>query len=1599
MRKSTMLKLLCIVISAFALASVVMAAGFTKTLTYADGTFSDVKSTSWYAKEVASAYELGFMNGKAEGKFAPDGNVTVAEAITMASRVHAIYNGKEIAKTEGKWYDMYVKYALANGIISEGQYTNFDRNIMRYEMAVMFADSMPASYFAAKNDVKSIPDVDSAEEYHDKLMMLYKAGVVMGSTEYGDFLATNSIKRSETAAIINRVALPENRQSKTLKEYDRQEAIYLIDDYEMEREVRSIRMLTSGWDYENTANDARDTSGSTTNALADNSKENFVAIHRPVTLQNSGVVKLEAIFTVNMDKGARIYFTDEKENLLFELLTKNGKLYAIGDSEVDTGSLAFSGKVNLYLELNLDSKKAKVVVNSKDVGSFAMSSKAEGLAKMTISTTKEDVVLIAVQEVHMYRNFDVLDTFRLDAKNSAPYGWAVNNASVEEIGSDSTDPNSVKISGNGSAIKTFEAVSGKFVYETFVLVPEKQIVNLSLKNGVNSVISVEAKDNKFFVGGVADKTFSTNVWQLVRIEADTDSKTALIKINGKKVANVPFNADSVTSVEISASGEGDFWFDDVKLYNTYEYADYCPTPVPVNDDGYYAGMSSCSLWHEGDHYGWDMISPYDSHTPVLGYYDEGNPEVADWEIKFQVEHGYDFQQYCWFVANQQVAMKTPRLSHALHDGYFNAKYSDMEKFAIMWENASSKLVTYDYFVNYIWPYWVDWYLTDSRYMTIDNKPYINLYLYKNFVAQVGEGDKEKAKKAIEFMDAECKKLGYDGVIIMFCDNLANEQVAKDIKSIGADAVISYTLGEMSYDAQYSKDGMNKYFDLGKNGGVTFLPSIGMGFNDIGWNGGRTPLATPEAHEEVFAWAKNEYLPKVSSREVDDQWMSKFVIATTWNEFGEGHFIFPTNVNKFGYVDATRATFSSVAGTADSAHFDIEPTINQKKRLGTLYPAVNTPMKRLFLLEDAGGSGEDYSKNIPALTWDFEANPELVKNWQGWNAKDIAKMEYSAAEKAFNITTIGNDPSIRWNPAIELNLDADEATILHVQLKASAGATTSFEMFYMSSSDSTFSGAKGINFKVLGNGEYNDYYFNLATKSNWFGDISSIRLDPIGEPSDVYIRKIEFLTDKIEGAVTLDVDGATFDYSDTFAKKVGDELFVAGNPDNGFYSLLNLYYEWNRWDGVLTVKANNGTVMVFTVGSDKVIVNGKEEKVGAKIEVIDGLVTVPYKFICNKAGYKVEQKDETYSVVVREGLAERLEAESKKANWFEFSTTGDTQGWSVNNGQGTVLNGIFAFTASPVASAKSGYDPSISNKGLSVPTAYYKTMEIKMKVTLDTDDDFGMSKVYFATTTQSSLSETKTLRFKLSDYEPDAQGFYTITLDAAKNEYWKESVNQIRFDPTDFGGYYEIDYIRFIADASYEAELEAVAKAEKEANKNLYAVDNGAPFFIQNADAELTSSNANLRKNTSIVEDDLIKGNHAYYVVPESNSAKSWVYFIAPTRFLPGATYKVSFDARVVADQFGNPATGALLSWNMRYSENVDGQFQQTVNHYSSFRDNKLSTSDGWKHFEFEVTIKENIPDTRQYDYLCFFMDPNDSSDGGFFNYSYMIDNIKVDVVG
>ncbi len=372
-------------------------AAFEKVNTY-NNNFSDVKDTNWFSENVKSAYELGFMNGKTETTFDPNGNVTVAEGITMAARVHSIYNGTEIKKTEStdgifridfdedgdftpwlstyeiddgvlvltptgpnsrgvydpglfienldlkarnydkikirmkrdaldnvdptkarnekvqiyfqtsndvnvgsdrcatlnlktavgedkltewfeielplstntlwkdtitrfridptdnngvyyfdyielsknpdntkeKWYDIYVDYALENKIIEKNEFKSEDytRNITRAEMCELLASALPEEYFAPINNVTAIPDLDKNDKYADIILMLYRAGVVLGSDAEGTFNASSDIKRSEVAAIINRVALPENRvEGEIIVEWD---GMYYTHDLEFD---------------------------------------------------------------------------------------------------------------------------------------------------------------------------------------------------------------------------------------------------------------------------------------------------------------------------------------------------------------------------------------------------------------------------------------------------------------------------------------------------------------------------------------------------------------------------------------------------------------------------------------------------------------------------------------------------------------------------------------------------------------------------------------------------------------------------------------------------------------------------------------------------------------------------------------------------------------------------------------------------------------------------------------------------------------------------------------------------------------------------------------------------------------------------------------------------------------------------------------------------------------------------------------------------------------------------------------------------------------------------------------------------------------------
>ena len=118
-------------------------------------------------------------------------------------------------------------------------------------------------------------------------------------------------------------------------------------------------------------------------------------------------------------------------------------------------------------------------------------------------------------------------------------------------------------------------------------------------------------------------------------------------------------------------------------------------------------MNICSLWRNGTHYGWSCITPYDDRKPVIGYFDEGVPETADWEIKFMVEHGIDVQAFCWYGDNSAGPLKTPYWGAQLHDAFMYAEYSDYMYYCLQWETSATDEFGSGQFRNYVIPYWIE----------------------------------------------------------------------------------------------------------------------------------------------------------------------------------------------------------------------------------------------------------------------------------------------------------------------------------------------------------------------------------------------------------------------------------------------------------------------------------------------------------------------------------------------------------------------------------------------------------------------------------------------------------------------------------------------------------------------------------------------------------------------------------------------------------------------------------------------------------------------------------------------------------------------------
>ena len=222
-------RILCLLLAAvmvFAMASVGFAAApaaglpnFKKVDTYTDGYFPDVTTGHWYYYNVKASYEMGLMLGKTvNGKtvFAAADSVSIAETIALAARIHSIYHTGSAGFVQGApWYQVYVDYAVANGIIEAGEYSNYTAKATRAQFSTIMAASVPESALQPINDVDAgeVHDLPHDTAYAKTAYLLYNAGIITGTDSYGTFKANAAIRRDEAVTIVTRIVDPSLRKS------------------------------------------------------------------------------------------------------------------------------------------------------------------------------------------------------------------------------------------------------------------------------------------------------------------------------------------------------------------------------------------------------------------------------------------------------------------------------------------------------------------------------------------------------------------------------------------------------------------------------------------------------------------------------------------------------------------------------------------------------------------------------------------------------------------------------------------------------------------------------------------------------------------------------------------------------------------------------------------------------------------------------------------------------------------------------------------------------------------------------------------------------------------------------------------------------------------------------------------------------------------------------------------------------------------------------------------------------------------------------------------------------------------------------------------
>ena len=1152
--------------------------------------------------------------------------------------------------------------------------------------------------------------------------------------------------------------------------------------------------LPSGWDVDKRGGDIVGGDNSKCQIM-DSSSTGIVSLSRKVLPHKSGKLTFETAFT--MEKKAETGYSYTLEGLgkkVFKISTEGNNITVlIPDGKTKPVSVYMPNSIiRIKALIDVDSKNYELIVDGVYVGKFDFAEDATQIDKITVSTLKETQMSVLIRYIHMYFGYAVNETFMQAKEGEIPYDWErLNGGSVSSVTYDGSqvypDTYSLAISDpttiDGVNIaKKFEDKNGKIIFSTrFIITKKGEDSVISIGNGNQKAISLETTASDIVTGNgtIVKKDYKENLWYTLKMVIDIPAKKADIYLNYQKVlSDVPFensvSALNTIRIETSIRKTTEMRIDDVQVYDDITPTDYVPAPQPVKPEGgLEVGMQMYSMWND-NHFGWDWISAYPDRIPYLGLYSEGKPEVADWVTKWQTEHGFSYRVeiFSRATANLNQPVKLPTRYNALYDGYLNSKYKDDIKFAMLWSGISEKTFGgFEDMKNNIIPHFMENFFNQPNYLIKDNKPVVFMFGTQNFVNILG--GLENANKAIDYWNEECKKAGFDGILII------SDGTSGNFVSTASDFAQGYVYSYgWQYDSRSAKTQLTRNDAYFASGAKT-VGSVTMGWGRNAWHSAELGeiFATPETIKETIVGLKERF-----AREQDP---TNMIILTCWDEYGEGHFFSPTRVHGFEYLNAVR---DAVTSRGPKTSEDM-PTARALARMDSLNLGSRRALK-LIVENDPPVYVEDLvdrTKLQVLASWDFEKMTDLG----GWTVdKFVENLRLENGALRGNAT--GADPGIRIDG---LSIPANDVQMIKITTETDGAGKG---VIYYQTTDDTEMGVQGKRFEVFQDSpEWKEYETFPYDRKKLTGNITAIRWDPqdAGFPlrTAFAVRKIEVLGYPSEPEPEkAEPIKATFNGSNKITQppfiKDGVMYFAIHRPLFEM-KLFKTTFEYDK--GTYTIVFDGDRTAVLTVGSNIMKLDGVDVDLGAPCYYEKGNLFVPLRSTMEALGATVNWNSETNSIdVIKSDIFDSytyldVPDSSKPFSWM-FDTRG-TEGWTKQSDIGNFK----AYQGSLVMDFTGG-DSQMYSPQVQIPATEYKYLKIRAK----NETNNGNMMFFFARTDDKSWGGGKRFDITMSTGDRD---FKEYIVDVSQNELWKGTVTQFRVDPvsgTPEGTLY-IDSIEFL----------------------------------------------------------------------------------------------------------------------------------------------------------------------------------------------------------